>query len=234
VNVANVANPKAPVTRQDFSARGNNRDRILETSLEMFNDRGVWAVSTSTIAAELGISPGNLYYHFANKEQIIRELWAKFDHDAQLVLRDPEEDGLLPPQRLAQFFVGVFDTIWRFRFIFRDADELSARDAEFGEAFRNEVEWGRQRLLVLFNSLIRYGAMRLPEDPLDLDRLSVNMNVVLLNWLRFLSLAEGKEVVGPDAFAEGGMQAFVMLVPYLETSYAKRTRRELEMVFRRA
>jgi AcrR family transcriptional regulator len=228
-----VANSKAPVTREDSSARGNNRDRILETSLEMFNERGVWAVSTSTIAAELGISPGNLYYHFANKEQVIRELWARLDHDARFVLlREIEHDGLLSPQRLAEFFVGVIDTIWQFRFIFRDADEMSDRDAEFGEAFRDEVAWGRQRLLVLFNSLIRHGAMRLPEDPLDLDRLSVNMNVVLLNWVRFLSLAEGKEIIGPDDLAQGGMQAFVMLVPYLETSYAKRTRGELERLIR--
>jgi AcrR family transcriptional regulator len=229
-----VAKSKAPVAREDSSARGNNRDRILETSLDMFNERGVWAVSTNTIAAELGISPGNLYYHFANKEQIIRELWDRLDHHAHLIFRDPDDGQLLPPQGLAQFFVGTVDSILQFRFIFRDADEMAARDAEFAAAFRNEVKWGRDHLLDLFRSLIGHGVMRAPDEPLDLERLCLNIHVVLINWVRFLGVAETKDAIGSDDFAQGAMQAFVMLVPYLEPGYAARTRRELERLIRRS
>jgi AcrR family transcriptional regulator len=54
------------------------RDRILETSLRLFNEAGVAKVSTNRIATEAEISFGNLYYHFKNKGQIVEWLFRHF------------------------------------------------------------------------------------------------------------------------------------------------------------
>src|ERR1044071_6890013 len=60
-----------------------NRKRVLDAALQLFNERGTAVVSTNHIAAAASISPGNLYYHFRNKEEIIRTLFEQlFDaHD---------------------------------------------------------------------------------------------------------------------------------------------------------
>ena len=59
------------------------KDRILQISLQLFNERGERSVTTNHIAAELGISPGNLYYHFRNKQEIIKELAQQYQAEAQ-------------------------------------------------------------------------------------------------------------------------------------------------------
>jgi AcrR family transcriptional regulator len=55
----------------------STRDNILTAALELFNDQGTAAVSTNHIAAAIEISPGNLYYHFRNKEDIIKALFGR-------------------------------------------------------------------------------------------------------------------------------------------------------------
>lgn len=55
----------------------SNRERILDVALRLFNERGTAAVSTNHIAAAASVSPGNLYYHFQNKEEVIRALFER-------------------------------------------------------------------------------------------------------------------------------------------------------------
>ena len=66
------------------------RERILETALVLFNRLGEPNVTTADIATDMGISPGNLYYHFRNKDQIIAELFGAFERRLEALLIEPE------------------------------------------------------------------------------------------------------------------------------------------------
>ena len=103
------------------------RERILETALTLFNTHGEPNVTTAALAEALNISPGNLYYHFRNKDDIVHALFDAFEQDIAPLL---QVDGTA--QRDAEdlwlFLHLLFETIWRHRFIYRDLNDLMARN----------------------------------------------------------------------------------------------------------
>ena len=54
------------------------KEKIIETSINLFNEKGCLNTSTRHIADELGISVGNLYYHFKNKEDILIDIFINY------------------------------------------------------------------------------------------------------------------------------------------------------------
>ena len=111
------------------------RERILATALEMFNAEGEPSVATTSIAFEMGISPGNLYYHYHSKEAIVADLFAVFRHDIETTLAAPNER--LPNAEDCWLFLHlVFEAIWKYRFIYRDINDLVARYRVIETQFR--------------------------------------------------------------------------------------------------
>ena len=55
----------------------NTKDKILKTAERLYNQLGLESVSIRGIASEMGISHGNLMYHFENKETLTRALLQK-------------------------------------------------------------------------------------------------------------------------------------------------------------
>jgi AcrR family transcriptional regulator len=103
------------------------RERILAAALRLFNESGTAPISTNHIAESPGISPGNLYYHFRNKEEIVRALFeqqfARWDEIYSLP--DDRMPTLTDLQRLVR---ATFDAAWDYRFIYRELIALLRRD----------------------------------------------------------------------------------------------------------
>ena len=90
------------------------RERIAATALALFNAEGEPHVTTADIADEMNISPGNLYYHFRNKDEIIGLLFSELDAsiapDSLLTItpEKPHRAYWRDPSTL----VAEFDTFW--------------------------------------------------------------------------------------------------------------------------
>jgi len=91
------------------------RERILETALKLFNDFGEPNVTTTVIADEMDISPGNLYYHFHNKDEIVDALFGDYEKEIDGLFATPAA-RLLETEDIWLFLHLLFETIWRFRF----------------------------------------------------------------------------------------------------------------------
>jgi AcrR family transcriptional regulator len=53
----------------------STRDRIVETALRRFSEKGTSAVSMRELADDAGVTVPGLYYHFASKADLIREVY---------------------------------------------------------------------------------------------------------------------------------------------------------------
>src|SRR5262245_29892827 len=98
------------------------RERILETGLDLFNRHGEPNVTTADIADEMNISPGNLYYHFRNKHEIVGELYAAYEARVAPLLTDPA-GRRVGVEDLWLLLHLVFEEMWAYRFLYRDLDE---------------------------------------------------------------------------------------------------------------
>src|SRR5687768_16345306 len=105
-----------------------NRERILDTALGLFNESGTAADSTNHIAAAASISPGNLYYHFRNKDEVIRALFERLFEAHRRVFALPADHAptLADLRRLVRL---SFDLLWENRFAYRELAALLRRDA---------------------------------------------------------------------------------------------------------
>ena len=155
-----------------------NRERILEASLELFNEHGSGSVTTNHIAAHLSISPGNLYYHFRNKEEIIRTLYPRFGDAVRGALALPD-DREITAQDVGRYHVAGIEALWEFRFLLRDSKELLERDPVLVEPFHELQQGMIQQLLTLFERLIAQGQMRRPDPPDDLLRVARSPDFLL-------------------------------------------------------
>ena len=55
-----------------------SREQILASALKLFSHRGYGATSVRDIAEEAGLSKGNVYHHFPDKESIFRALLDRY------------------------------------------------------------------------------------------------------------------------------------------------------------
>jgi AcrR family transcriptional regulator len=196
------------------------RGRILAAALALFNERGEGNVTTGSIAEALGISPGNLYYHFANKDEIVAQLMRRLE-ERMGIEPDVALDAPGAIEDLWLYLHLTLEAIWEFRFLYRSLDDLAARDRRLRERFNRIAERKLAGVVALCEGLVRVKAMRATGD--EIHTLARNVLVVATYWLNFQSLRGRAGAVEAD-LGLGAHQVMSLIAPYL----ARDARRHLD------
>jgi AcrR family transcriptional regulator len=189
------------------------RERILETSLQLFNVFGEPNVTTQLIADELGISPGNLYYHFHSKDEIIETLFRDFERGIEATLAAPDQ-RLADVEDIWLFLHLVFEGIWAHRFLYRDINELLSRNRLLETHFQRIVAHKVKTATRICEGLVSTGEMR--ASSAELHSLALNMTLVATYWLSFEFVREPRKTIDGDALARGAFQVMSLAAPYLQ------------------
>ncbi|MCW5854057.1 MAG: TetR/AcrR family transcriptional regulator [Anaerolineae bacterium] len=190
----------------------STRERILETALRLFNETGTATVSTNHIAQALGISPGNLYYHFRNKEEIIRALFERL-----FALWD--EGGSLPADRpatledLQQVVRESYRLLWEYRFVYRELVALLRHDEHLRQRWLEVRARGFDGFYALIDAFVAAGVLRLPDDPAVLPRLAELVWLISEFWLP--SVEVSGEPMNPAHMEHGIALMLQVLDPYI-------------------
>jgi AcrR family transcriptional regulator len=188
------------------------RERIVETSLQLFNRLGAPHVTTADIAGEMNISPGNLYYHFRNKNEIISELYAAFERRLENLLAAPG-GRIADVEDLWLFLHLLFEAMWDFRFLYRDLDEILSRDDALAARFRRFIGRGVHTVLELCRSMVAGGTMRASDR--EIAALAENTVLVATYWMSYQKISALPPEGGAINLDRAAYQVLSLIAPFL-------------------
>jgi len=191
-------------------------ERILEVTLDLFNRFGEPNVSTTLISAELHISPGNLYYHYPAKYELINALFDRFERALTSLLN--ASDDVRDVEDAWFFMHSLFELIWQYRFLYRDLNDLLSKNRRLETHVQSILENKTRSIRVMLDSMARAGAVTM--DMCEAEPTATSMVVVLMYWLSFEYVRDPRKALEPEsaqaALLRGANHVLNLLLPYLE------------------
>lgn len=185
------------------------RDRILHTTLELFNECGEPNVTTLQIADEMDISPGNLYYHFKNKTEILSELFEWYEKEMGEILDVPETSLDIEDQWL--FLHLIFEVIARYRFLYQDLVNVMSRHDKVAGKFKKIINKKTNASRLICQNLAKQGILK--ATPAEIDLLCKSIVITATYWVSFSTVTNGEQ--DENTLNQGVYQVMSLVLPYL-------------------
>jgi AcrR family transcriptional regulator len=192
------------------------RDKIIQASIELFNEQGERNVTTNHIAAHLGISPGNLYYHFRNKEDIILSIYEEYARNLLLETFPQVSPDIKPLDAIILYMDAVFQALMKFRFFYANLPVLLAKNPLLHEKYVEVQDLISNRVSEMLISLREADMMKFEDEELP-DIVSI-LRLINTFWLSFHQTQNKNTEINDSVFYDGVLKILVMIRPYITES----------------
>ncbi len=201
-------------------------ERIVQNSLELFNQQGERSVSTNHIAAHMDMSPGNLYYHFPNKQAIIAVLFSEYENLVDSFLRPPQ--GRAATVEDKRFYLQeLLAAMWRYRFLHRDLEHLLDSDPDLAARYRRFSQRSLIHGTAIYEGFVAAGILKM--DRVQIESLTLNAWIILTSWVRFLcTTRENFSHLSEQAIKRGVYQVLVLEAGFV----TDQAREEVDALFK--
>lgn len=191
----------------------NTKKRIIHKAQELYNERGISNVSSKTIALELGISDGNLRYHYKNKEAILKVILANMIEDLLVIEKDFDlMDTAIDHTFFFNLFKNSYVITFDYRALFIDQVYLSKEFPGYFSIFSKYIEHWRSKFQELFDYLLSEGIFDSKYSKEQYSRLYDQISMFSNSWYFYKEQDPEKSL---DYFAEIGASIFT---PYWKSS----------------
>jgi AcrR family transcriptional regulator len=179
-------------------------------ALKLFNRDGLPQVSTNRIATELDISPGNLYYHFKNKGQLVQWLFRRLERELAPLATQGASLSALDDVWLALHL--TFETIEKYRFVYVNLDHLGHEYPDIGARIRLMTAETVKTTRAMCQNLARTGVISAESQQID----SLAFHIVLTStcWCTFVRIIQMQQTKSALA-SFAAYHALALLDPYL-------------------
>jgi len=190
--------------------RSKTKEKILKAALGLFNNEGESAVSSVDIASVLGISPGNLYYHYKGKDEIIAALFDDFEEEIRLVLAAPINEPLKLEDNWVYLYI-IFEEIYDFRFFYKNLSELLIRIPDLRPRFRRLLALKEQTALSMLITLEETDSLSF--EGAERAALAVRLAQHFTFWLQYHDLRTGSKTP-KNLIDQGVFATLIQMTPY--------------------
>lgn len=198
------------------------KDKILQASIELFNQVGERQVTTNHIAAHLGISPGNLYYHFRNKEDIVRQIFKEYAKLLETRIKPPSanEEAL---DALASYLDIVFELMWRFHFFYANLPDILARDPALQQDYMLVQQGVLSRVTLVLKALKKSEVIAIDDE--DITDLAHSIKLLVTFWISYLKTQAPHQPIDQASVYQGVLKVLVLFKPYATEQAKSRIQR---------
>ncbi len=197
--------------------RVTNRDKILLESVGIFNRMGAGSTSTNHICAALAISPGNLYFHFKNKEEIVFAIFERMCEETYALWKTSlDADTFLPPLAFIEQSMEIF---WRYRFFHREMYHLRRQDPQLSLRWHKHLEKTRRFMRAAFSKWGKDGHVTTVGDAFTFRMINDIVLVTASSFFQFYESPDRPATNKPLQLANQYLARF--LLPYLSPEYLK-------------
>ncbi|MDG1039498.1 MAG: TetR/AcrR family transcriptional regulator [Polaribacter sp.] len=160
----------------------NTKGTILNTALKLFNSQGLSKVKLRTIANNMGISQGNLNYHFKKREDVIETLYFRLvENINQNMSNNYDSTSFL--KALFVMSKSVMLDLYMYRFIMLDFVQIMRENEKIKNHFQELKQEREKQFLSFFDILITSGLMRKELLPNEYKNLYIRLQVLGDFWI---------------------------------------------------
>ncbi len=170
----------------------DTKQRILEASLELFNREGTETITVRHIAKELGISHGNLCYHFPTTDDIVATLYYNLADELDILIKGMQEKG--QGALVGQGGKSILTLLYKYRFLMLNFVEVMRRLPDVKKHYQKLQERRKLEFHQVFENMVEAGLMRKELYPGFFDDMITNMTIIGDSWIQHAEiLYKGKE-----------------------------------------
>ena len=189
-------------------------ERILVVTLELFNRFGEPNVSTTLISSELNISPGNLYYHFPAKDELVNALFTRYEDALNELLG--AAPGVHDVEDAWFFMHTLFELVWQYRFLYRDLNDLLSKNRRLEAQIKDGLLHKTTAFRTVLDSLEHEGILAITVS--EREATATHMVVMLTWWLSYEYVRDPRHALEPESaqasLLRGAKHVLSLLSPF--------------------